>query len=79
MAIKAWSVRGMEVRVAEMWDGRVGGWRLMIFCARATRGLRRIGRERLGALLARGTRTVKLCSFDARAVKGSLGHSLNER
>ena len=39
----------------------------MIFCARATRGLRRIGRERPGALLARRTRTVKLCSFDARS------------
>jgi hypothetical protein len=43
------------------------GWSLMIFCARATRGLRRMGRERLGALLARRTRTVKLCSFDARS------------
>jgi len=30
----------------------------MIFCARATRGLRRMGRERPGALLARRTRTV---------------------
>ena len=39
----------------------------MIFCARATRGLRRKERERPGALLARRTRTVKLCSFDARS------------
>jgi hypothetical protein len=39
----------------------------MIFCSRATRGLRRMGRERPGALLARRTRTVKLCSFDARS------------
>ena len=38
----------------------------MIFYARATRGLRRRGRERPGALLARRTRTVKLCWFDAR-------------
>jgi hypothetical protein len=43
------------------------GWSLMIFCARATRGLRRMGREQPGALLARRTRTVKLCSFDARS------------
>jgi hypothetical protein len=35
------------------------GWSLMIFCAHATRGLRRLGRERPGALLARRTRTVK--------------------
>jgi len=46
--------------------------------ARATRGLRRMRRERPGALLARRTRTMKLCSFDARS-KGSLGHSLQER
>ena len=43
------------------------GWSLMIFCARATRGLLRMERERPGALLARRTRTVKLCSFDARS------------
>ena len=36
----------------------------MIFCARATRGLRRMDRERPGALLARRTRTVKRCSSD---------------
>jgi hypothetical protein len=35
------------------------GWRLMIFCARATRGLRIVWRERPGALLARRTRTIK--------------------
>jgi len=39
----------------------------MLSCARATRGLRRMVRERPGALLARRTRTVKLCSFDARS------------
>jgi hypothetical protein len=39
----------------------------MIFCARATRGLRRMERERPGALLARRTRTMKRCSFDARS------------
>jgi hypothetical protein len=38
----------------------------MIFCARAMRGLRRMGRERPGALLARRTRTMKPCSSDAR-------------
>ena len=43
------------------------GWSLMIFCARATRALRRMRREWPGALLARRTRTVKLCSFDARS------------
>ena len=41
--------------------------RLMIFCARATRGLRRMRRERPGALLARRTRTIRMCSFDARS------------
>jgi hypothetical protein len=46
---------------------REGGWRLMISCARATRGLRRMERERPGAFLARRTRTVKLCLFDARS------------
>jgi len=66
---------------------------VMIFCAHATRGLRRMGRERPGALLARRTRTVKLCSPGTRArlgalgvgrvrmlraVKGSLGHSPKE-
>ena len=39
----------------------------MIFRARATRGLGRTRREWPGALLARRTRTVKLCSFDARS------------
>jgi hypothetical protein len=38
---------------------------MIIFYACATRGLRK-GRERPGALLARRTRTVKLCWFDAR-------------
>jgi hypothetical protein len=38
----------------------------MIFCARAMCGLRRMRRERPSALLARRTRTIKLCSFDAR-------------
>ena len=91
----------------------------MIFCARATRGLRRMGKEQPGALLARRTEEGMesddlLCSRNARpekalvgraqwkisqppslerneqawrehvyrsmrAVKGSLGHSLNER
>jgi hypothetical protein len=63
---------------------------LIIFCARATRGLRRpsldarsrrpirpileettseLGKKREwpGALLARGTRTIGMCSFDARS------------
>ena len=39
----------------------------MIFSARATRGLRRMGREWPGALLARRTRTMKRCSSDARS------------
>ena len=46
--------------------GRDGS--LMISCARATRGLRRMGREQPGALVARRTRTVKLCSSDARSL-----------
>ena len=37
------------------------------FGARATRGLRRMRRERQGALLARRTRTMKRCSSDARS------------
>ena len=36
-------------------------------CARTTRGLRGMRRERPGALLARRTRTMKLCSSDARS------------
>jgi len=61
--------RGREAR------SEGGGWSLMIFCARTTRGLRRMGRERPGALLARRTRTVKRCSFDARS-KGQPDYSL---
>ena len=38
----------------------------LVPCARATRGLRRMGRERPGALLARRTRTMKRCSFCAQ-------------
>jgi hypothetical protein len=34
---------------------------------RATRGLRRMRRERPGAFLARRTRTMRQCSFDARS------------
>lgn len=41
-----------------------GGWNDPL--ARATRGLRRMGKERPGALLARRTRTVKLCTFCAQ-------------
>jgi hypothetical protein len=37
----------------------------MIFCARATRGLKRMGRAP-GRPTARGTRTIGMCSFDAR-------------
>ena len=48
-----------------MLKGEWGGWNNPL--ARATRGLRRMGKERPGALLARRTRTVKLCSFDARS------------
>jgi hypothetical protein len=56
-----------------MWDstskmlkkGGWGGWDDPR--ARATRGLRRMRRERPGALLARRTRTFRKCSFDARS------------
>ena len=34
----------------------------MVSCARATRGLRRV----TWPSLARGTRTIRMCSFDAR-------------
>jgi hypothetical protein len=40
------------------------GWSLMIFCARATRGLRRMERQRPGALLARRAPTMKRWSLD---------------
>jgi hypothetical protein len=70
-------VRGDEFR-----HGMRGGTRkkrgegsLLVSFARGTRALRRMGRERPGALLARRTRTVKLCSFDARS-KGQPGYSL---
>ena len=46
-----------------------------LLCSRNARP-QKDGRERPGALLARRTRTVKLCSFDARN-KGSLGPSPN--
>ena len=36
------------------------GWSLMIFCARATRGLRKVGGNSQTILLARRTRTMKL-------------------
>ena len=48
------------------------GWSLMIFCARATRGLRRMRREQPGALFARRTHTMKLCSPGRRARLGAL-------
>jgi len=35
--------------------------------APGARGLRRMGRKRPGALLARRTRTFRKCSFDARS------------
>ena len=41
------------------------GWSLMISCARATRGLRRMERQRPGALLARRAPTMKRWSLDA--------------
>jgi len=43
------------------------GWSLMIFCARATRGLRGWEGSSQTILLARRTRTMKLCSSDARS------------
>jgi hypothetical protein len=55
--------------------GTEEGWSLMIFCARAAGGLRRMREEWPGALLARGTRTMKQCSSD-RAVNGSLATPL---
>ena len=42
------------------------GWSLMIFCARATRGLRGMGEERPGASLL-AERAIKMCSLDARS------------
>ena len=49
------------------------GWSLMIFCARATRGLRRMERQRPGALLARRAPTMKRWSLDARS-EGQSGY-----
>ena len=43
------------------------GLRRLALRARATRGLRRMRREWPGALLARRTRTIRMCSFDARS------------
>ena len=45
-------------------------------CARTTRGLRRMERERAGALLARRTCTMKQCSFYARS-EGQPGYSFS--
>src|SRR2546422_4935126 len=65
------SVNNIAILVESMGPSRMlkkGGWGSWDDPrARATRGLRRMGRERPGALLARRTRTVKLCSFDARS------------
>ena len=49
----------------------------MIFCARATRGLRRMEKEWPSALLARRARNKNVLAL--RAVEDSLGHSLEER
>jgi len=53
------------------------GWSLMIFCARATRGLRRVGGEwpRLPFLLAERARWS--CARPMRAVKAALATPLN--
>jgi hypothetical protein len=40
------------------------GWSLMIFCVRTTRGLRRMERQRPGALLAHRAPTMKRWSLD---------------
>ena len=53
------------------------GWSLMIFCARATSGLRRV-EEQPGRPPARGTRTIRKCSFDART-RGSTRPSQKTR
>ena len=47
------------------------GWRLMIFCARATRGLRMMRRSRQTVLLARRAPTIKRWSLDARSEEQS--------
>ncbi len=47
------------------------GWSLMIFCARATRGLRMTRGSRQTVLLARRTRTIRMCSSDARSEEQS--------
>ena len=57
---------------------RGGGWSLMIFCARATRGLRRVGGEQPTILLARRGRTIRMCSLDARS-EGQFGYPLLKR
>ena len=53
------------------------GWSLMIFCARATRGLRRVeGTARLSFLLAEAARSE--CAPSMRAVKGGLATPLGK-
>ena len=43
----------------------------MIFCVRATRGLRMTRGSRQTVLLARRTRTIRMCSSDARSEEQS--------
>jgi len=58
------SLRKNSREGGEVWPGVLllaeqrKGWSLMISCARATRGLRKVRRERPGALRARRTRTM---------------------
>ena len=47
------------------------GWGLMIFCARATRGLRMTRRSKQTVLLARRAPTIKRWSLDARSEEQS--------
>ena len=51
--------------------GKRRGWSPMIFCARATRGLRWMRRSRQTVLLARRAPTIKRWSLDARSEEQS--------
>jgi hypothetical protein len=68
MKLCSLDARSEEQRRAPFHGGygkKIAQW--AAFGARATRGLRKMREERPGALFARRTRTMKLCSSDARS------------
>jgi hypothetical protein len=67
------SLKRDELAWEKLWEGGLDD-----SCARATCSLRRMRRERPGALLARRTRTMN-CASPMHAVEGTLGHSFKGR